>query len=343
MFKRLLTTFALVSAIGLASSAAWSEPKDIRWGTGPVGSVGHKALVILADLLNKEMPNYRITVLPMPGAVMTVKGFATGDLDAMYASDDALQEFAADSGRFKGFKASMKRPPVQSLWTYTLDVGVAIKASNADKIKKWIDLTGKKVYTGPLPFDTRLHLENALATVGAKHIYTQVDLSTAGSQLDSGSIEAMIVYYTGGVVPAPWLSQASLAVDWAGLNPSPDELAKLKAKNFAIEEVDASTISKKDIHVKKLTLMPFYWGFDIGMNMPTEDIYKMLTIIDKNADNLAKLDGDFAQISGGKMAAFQKKALAQTWDLAPIHPGLAKYLKEKGMWDSKWDSKIATM
>ena len=69
--------------------------------------------------------------------------------------------FAADSGRFKGFKANVKRQPVQSMWVYTLDVGLAIKASNRDKIKKWTDLTGKKVYTGPLPFDTRLHLENA--------------------------------------------------------------------------------------------------------------------------------------------------------------------------------------
>ena len=67
------------------------QPKDIRWGTGPVGSVGHKALVVLADLLNKEMPEYRITVLPMPGAVMTVKGFATNQIDAYYGSDDALQ------------------------------------------------------------------------------------------------------------------------------------------------------------------------------------------------------------------------------------------------------------
>ena len=182
-----------------------------------------------------------------------------------------------------------------------------------------------------------------MAAVGVKHIYTQVDLSTAGSQLDSGSIDAMIVYYTGGVVPAPWLSQASLAVDWAGLNPSADELATLKAKNFAIEEVDASKISKNDIHVKKLTLLPFYWGFDIGMNMPADDVYKMLTIVDKNADNLAKLDGDFAQIAGGKLAAFQKSALEQTWDLVPIHPGLAKFLKEKGVWDKKWDSKVATM
>ena len=80
-------TFGL---IGSSSSTAWSEPKDIRWGTGPVGSVGHKALVVLADLLNKEMPNYRITVLPMPGAVMTVKGFATSEIDAFYGSDDCF-------------------------------------------------------------------------------------------------------------------------------------------------------------------------------------------------------------------------------------------------------------
>jgi uncharacterized protein len=337
---RAAATFGL---IGLSSSTAWSDPKDIKWGTGPVGSVGHKALVVLADLLNKEMPDYRITVLPMPGAVMTVKGYATNQIDAFYGSDDSLREFAADSGRFKGFKASVQRQPVQSMWIFTLDVGLAIKASNAEKIRTWSDLTGKKVFTGPLPFDTRLHLENALAAVGAKHIYTQVDLSNAGSQLNSGTIDAMIVYYTGGVVPAPWLTEASLSVDWAGLNPSPQEIATLKSKGFALEEVEASKISKNDIHVKKLTLSPFYWGFDIGTNMPAEDVYKMLTIIDNHADELAKLDGDFAQISGGKLAEFQTKALDQTWDLVPIHPGLAKFLKEKGKWNPKWDSKVASM
>ena len=79
MIRRLLTAFAVIAAITLANSAAWSEPKDIRWGTGPVGSSGHKALVVLANLLNKEMPEYRISVLPLPGAVMTVKGYATGE------------------------------------------------------------------------------------------------------------------------------------------------------------------------------------------------------------------------------------------------------------------------
>jgi len=327
--------------VGLAGPAAWSEPKDIRWGTGPIGSSGGKALVVLAGVLNKEMPNYRISVLPTPGAVTTVKGFATGEFDGFYGSDVALREFATDSGRFKGFKSQAKRTPVQSLWCYTLDVGLAIKASNRDKIKKWADLSGKEVYTGPLPFDTRKHLENAMAALGVHHIYKQVDLATAGSQLNSGSIEGMIIYAAGGKTPPPWISEASLAVDWAVLNPSADEVAKLKADNFGVEEVDPANFKKKELYAKEVTLLPFYWGFDVGLNVPADDLYQMLKIIEKHADELGKLDPSFRQIGGGKMAEFQKHALESTWNLVPIHPGLAKFLKEKGLWDTKWDSKVA--
>jgi hypothetical protein len=28
-------------------------------------------------------------------------------------------------------------------------------------------------------------------------------------------------------------------------------------------------------------------------------------------------------------------------DLVEIHPGLAKYMKEKGAWDPEWDARIA--
>ncbi len=342
MLKRALATLAIACAIGVASSAASAEVKDIRWGTGPVGSSGHKALVVLANLLSKEMPEYRITVLPLPGAVMTVKGYATGEYEAFYGSDVALEEFAADAGRFKGFKEKMKRSPVQSFWSYTIEVGFAVKASNKDTIRKWGDLAGKKVYTGPLPFDTRLKLERALAALGVKHIYTQVDLSTAGSQLESGAIDAMIIYTAGETQPAPWITQASLAVDWAVLNPSADEIATLKKKGFQIIDVAPSAF-RRDVHRPHATLLPFYWGFDVGLEMPADDVVKMLTIIEKHADELAKLDPSFTQISGGHMAEFQKKALEATWEFCPIHPGLAKYLREKGLWDKKWDSKISTM
>lgn len=331
----------LFTLVGFPSSTAWSEPKDIKWGTGPVGSSGHKALVVLADVLNKAMPEIRITVLPYPGAVGTVKGFATGEMDGYYGSEVALKELASDEGRFKGFKSHIKVQPVQSFWCYTLDVGLAIKASDSDTIKNWEDLSGKNVYTGPLPFDTRLHLENAMRAAGVKHIYKQVDLSTAGSQLNSGTIKGMLIYVAGGETPAPWIAEASLAVDWAPLNPSPAELAKLKAAGFAIEEVDPAKFHKKEPGLVKAKLLPFYWGFDLGVNVSTDEMYKMLTVIEQHADELAKTDPSYKQIAAGKMAAFQKQALESTYALVPIHPGLAKYLKAKNQWDAKFEFHIA--
>jgi len=70
-------------------------------------------------------------------------------------------------------------------------------------------------------------------------------------------------------------------------------------------------------------------------------MYKMLLVIEQHADELAKGDPSYKQISGGRMAAFQKEALESTWNLVPIHPGLAKYMKARGVWDSKWDSNVA--
>src|SRR5690349_7256971 len=193
MLKHLLVA-ATAALIGLASPAWSQQPKDIRWGTPPVGTAGHKALVSLAALLNKEMPQYRISVLPTAGAIATVKGFATKELEGFYGSDIAYHELATDSSRFKGFKPRIQRMPIQSFWSNTIEVGFAIHSRNKDKIKSWADLNGKRVFTGPLPFDTRAQAERGLGALGVKFTYVQVDLATVGSQLESGQIDAMHIY-----------------------------------------------------------------------------------------------------------------------------------------------------
>ena len=83
------------------------------------------------------MPQYRISVLPTAGAIATVKGYATKELDGFYGSDVAFHELANDTDRFKGFKARVQRMPVQSFWSNTIEVGLAIHVRNKDKIKTW--------------------------------------------------------------------------------------------------------------------------------------------------------------------------------------------------------------
>jgi hypothetical protein len=143
--------FLIVTGLLLAPVAeAWAQ-KDIKWGTAAVGSAGHRALTTLAAVLNREMPNYRFAVLPLPGAILTMKQYAMGEIDAYYAADIGFYELANDTNRFKGFKAQMKRQPVQSFWLYTVEVGVGIHSRDRDQYKQWRDLSGAPVFTGPLP------------------------------------------------------------------------------------------------------------------------------------------------------------------------------------------------
>lgn len=337
MRKALL--FLIVTGLLLAPGAeAWAQ-KDLKWGTSAVGSSGHRALTNLAAVLNREMPNYRVAVLPLPGAILTVKGYATGELDGYYGADIAFYELANDINRFKGFKAQMKRQPVQSFWLFTVEVGVGIHSRDRDKYKQWRDLSGEPVFTGPLPWDVRAHLEKAFGALGVKHKYVNTDLATAGSLLERGDIKAFITYTNAEAGTAPWIIEASLATDWAILNPSPEELTALKKAGFATVEVRPE-VFKKNVYVDKVVYLPFYYGFHVGLEVPDEDVYKMLTVIEKNASELAKMSGDFAQIQKD-MVGMQRKGVESAIDLVPVHPGLARYMREKGVWDSKWDGRIA--
>ena len=226
MLKHVL---AVLTAGVMAGSSATglAQVKEIPWGTSAVGSAGHKALVVLADVLNKVMPKYRVTVQPTPGAIVSVKGYATGQFEGYYGSDSAFYELANDIKRFKGFKSSIKRQPVQSFWVFTTDMGIAVHVRDKDKYKGWKDLTGKALFTGMPPWDTRAQLERAFDALGIKYNYRQVDLSAAGSLLQSGGIDGFGLYSNSESSVPPWIAEASLATDWAAVNPSAAEIATL--------------------------------------------------------------------------------------------------------------------
>jgi TRAP transporter TAXI family solute receptor len=338
MLKRAIVLVIAGLAAALAGPA-YSQVKEIRWATSAVGSAGHKALIVLADVLNREMPKYRITVLPTPGAIVSVKGYATGKFEGYYGADIAFYELAHDTNRFKGFKASMERQPVQSLWTFTVEVGTGVHSRDLAKFKSWADLSGKPVFTGPLPWDVRAHLERAYAALGVKHQYRQVDLSAAGSLLQNGGIDAFIIYTNGEATTAPWITEASLAADWAALNPSPSEVATLKKAGFAVTEVKPEAF-KKDVHADKVMLLPFYYGFHVGLEIPEEDVYTMLKVVEKNVGEMVKSDPGYSQLAKD-MPGMQRLGVTSSADLVPIHPGLAKYMREKGVWDAKWDARVA--
>jgi TRAP-type uncharacterized transport system substrate-binding protein len=94
----------------------------------------------------------------------------------------------------------------------------------------------------------------------------------------------------------------------------------------------------RDLGVAELYGVPFYFGYHHGLNFPAEDVYRALKVFEAGSADLLKLDPGFGPLAAD-VAGFQVLGIKSIPEI-PVHPGLAKYLKEKGLWDPAW--KIAT-
>jgi TRAP-type uncharacterized transport system substrate-binding protein len=86
--------------------------------------------------------------------------------------------------------------------------------------------------------------------------------------------------------------------------------------------------------VDELYGVPFYFGYHHGLNFPAEDVYRALKVFEAAASDLTRLDAGFGPLAAD-FAGFQVKGIKSIPEM-PVHPGLAKYLKEKGLWDTSW-------
>jgi len=157
--------------------------------------------------------------------------------------------------------------------------------------------------------------------------------------VDGGRLKGFIAYTSAEATPAPWIVELSLSTDWAVLNPSQEEIQMLRKEGIMPVEVDPG-VFKKDLKVDKVILLPFFYGFHVGLEVPEEDLYRMLIATEKNADELAKTDAGFIQIKQD-MPGLQRRGVESSIKFVPVHPGLARYMRERGVWDSAWDDRIA--
>ncbi len=330
---------ALVGATAIPASTPVDAQETLRWGTSAVGSSGHRALVALATVLNNAQDDYEITVMPTPGAAATLRGYAAGEFEGYYGANVAFHEINDDGGQFQGFKDQLEAPFVQSLWTFTLEMGLGVRAADADQYSGWRDLAGSQVFTGPAPWDTRAALERSMGILGVGHEYIELDTGLAGSSLQDGTIDAFSVYTTGGSSPAPWVTEAMLTTDVHVLSPSEEELAELEAAGVVVVDVSADAF-ETDIGGDAAKMAPFFYGFHVGMNVPEEGVYNMLVAVEENLDNLVAADGGYGQLAED-MVGLQVRGIESTGDAATIHPGLARWLEEKGAWNEEWNDRIA--
>ena len=333
-FAVLAAAIAAVFAFSAIDPAYAAERKSIRLGTSQVGTYGYKVSAQLAVVLEKGLGGeYTVTVNPYPSPTVAMKALMNGEAEISYTADVGMTQFVNNEGAFKGFVPT--KPKIVHTWyAYPMESFMMVLASKGNLYKSLADFSGKPVFYTPAGFMNWLNFERIFKALGYQFKHVQIGVASQADALQAGTIIGAVAYTTGGLsLPSYW-RETELRIDLKIINPSPDEVKKLTAANLAPMEIDPKKVFSKDVGVKTILGVPLLFGYNVRADMPEDLVYKMVTTFYNQREELVKGDPGFGPLARD-FVGMQARGINAN-PTAPVHPGLAKFLKEKKAWNDKW-------
>jgi uncharacterized protein len=342
MFKPRLPHTATVVAAAMAGAFALSalhtadaqERKSLRWASTQPGSYGYGIAAGMVKLVENALGGeYTITVQPYASPTVAMKAVMDGNGEIAYTADIGMTQFSQRIGGFKDYKP--QKPEIAHTWyAYPMESMMAVAAKEADKFKCWKDFSGKPVFYTQAGFMNWLNWQRIHKALGTEFKHVQIDLKSNADALQAGTIVGSATYTTAGKSLAAYWKETEIRMDVRVINPCPDEVEKIKAAGLAIAEVDPKGAFSKNVGPDKLMGVPILFGYNARLDMPEDLVYRLVNAVYKEKDNLVKVDAGFTPMAKD-FIGMQVQGINANPQI-PVHPGLAKFLKEHKAWNDKW-------
>jgi uncharacterized protein len=329
----LATTSAVVLAIA-ALQPAEAQRKSLRWATSSVDSYGYKVAASMTKIVEDALGGeYTVTVQPYTSPTVGMKAVMDGNGEIAYTADIGMTQLYAGEGGFKGYTPT--KPKIVHTWyAYPMESMMATSAKEADKFKCWKDFSGKPVFYTTAGFMNWNNWRRIYDALGYDFKHVQIDPKSNSDALQGGTIVGSATYTTAGRSLAPYWKETEVRMDIRVINPCPDEVQKLKAAGLSVVDVNAKEAFSKDVGPDKLQGVPILFGYNVGTNIPEDVVYKMVSSFYQNREKLAQTDPGFTPMAKD-FIGMQVSGINANPNV-PVHPGLAKFLKEHKAWNEKW-------
>ncbi len=329
---------ALAVATGLLLSVAQpadaQQRKSLRWTTSQVGSYGYTIAASMAKVLEQALGGeYTVTVQPYTSPTVAMKAVMDGNGEIAYTADIGMTEFAQRVNAFKDYKPA-KPELVHTWYSYPMESMMATTAKLAPQFKCWKDFSGKPVFYTQAGFQNWLNWQRIYKALGYDFKHVQIDLKSNADALEQGTIVGSATYTTAGKSLAAYWKETEIRMDIRVVNPCPDEIAKLKAAGLGVAEVDPKGAFAKDVGPAKVLGVPILFGYNARVDLPEAVVYKLVKTFYEKRDELVKADPGFGPMAKD-FVGMQVQGINANPQV-PVHPGLAKFLKEHNAWDNKW-------
>ena len=318
--RRTTWAVSLALAAAIAAPTAIAQQKYLTIGTGGVTGVYYAAGGAICRLVNKDRAKHglRCSVESTGGSVFNVNTIKAGELDLGVAQSDVQYNAVKGMGPFKDAGAYGELRAVMSLHPEPFTV-LTRKESN---IKSFADLKGKKFNVGNPGSGTRASIEQLLGTMGWKlsdfSLASELKADEHGPALCDNKIDGF--YYGVGHPSAniqdPTTTCGAKLVALTG--PVVDKLIKDNAY-FAKATIPGGMYANNPNPTETYGVMA---TLVTSAKVPDDVVYNLVKATFDNFEEFKKLHPAFGNLEPAKMATDGLSA--------PLHPGAAKFYKEKG-------------
>lgn len=313
-----LQRFLVVSliAVFVATLAPAALAESYKFGASKPGGSWYPIGTVLQRLADKNYGD-KVTV-EIGGGTSNLLNVMAGKLSFGLSSATSIQEALKGAKMFKGKEAQAKKVRVAAvLYPNYLFWLVWAKSD----VTSYEQLKGKRVNVMPKRFSFQALNQQMLGALGIKYSdFSKVNylgFNDAVAQMKDNHIDAYLGPGEENYAPIVQLAaHAPIRI----LSFSKEDIAKM---NTANPGVGPFTLDKKNYDQKNdVNTVQTFLLIITNEDVPEERVYKLTKTV---YDNL----GDFA----GAVKAFERVKVANaTNDVgAPRHPGMEKYLKEKGV------------
>jgi uncharacterized protein len=315
-----LSAVAASAALMAPAAPAFAQQKFMTIGTGGVTGVYYAAGGAICRLVNKDRAKhgFRCTVESTGGSVANINTIKAGDLDFGVAQSDWNHHAHKGTSTFQKDGAFSDLRSVFSLHPEPFTVLARADAN----VKNFTDLKGKRVNVGNPGSGTRASMEQLLSTMNWKlsdfGLAAELKADEHGAALCDNKIDAFFygVGHPSANIQDPVTTCGAKLVNITG--PAVD---KLIADNpfYAKATIPAGLYKGNDFDTTTYGVLA---TFVTSAKAADDQVYTLVKAVFENFDEFKKLHPAFGNLKAENMV---KDGLS-----APLHPGAAKYYKEKG-------------
>jgi uncharacterized protein len=317
VFQAAAVAAALSGALFAAPAAA--QQKFVTIGTGGVTGVYYAAGGAICRLVNKDRAKHgiRCSVESTGGSVFNVNTIKSGELDLGFSQSDVQYNAAKGQAQFKDGAFGDLRA-VFSVHPEPFTV-LARKEANVTKFE---DLKGKRFNVGNPGSGTRASLEQLIGAMGWKlsdfSLAAELKADEHGPALCDNKIDAFFygVGHPSANIQDPITTCGARLVPIA--NAATEKLVK-EFPYYAAVDIPGGLYPGNPNPTRTYGVLA---TVVTSAKVPEATVYEVVKAVFENFDEFKKLHPALAHLDPKNMV---KDGLS-----APLHPGAAKYYKEKG-------------